>query len=244
MLTIALCDDEVHQRLALETLVREYLQARPLLQGQVTTFADGQTLLEQVQAQGGFDLYLMDIIMPGRSGVDTGTRLRDMGDDGEIIFLTLSNDYAAESYGVGAFYYLLKPVEREQLFAVLDRAADKLLRRRKEGIMVATRGGSRYLLLEHILYVERVGRFMRYYCTDGTVDSLTIRMAFREMAAPLLADARFYLCGASFVLNFQHVVGVQERAALLDNGRQVLLPRAAAAAFKNAWGKYWLEVKH
>ena len=244
MLTIALCDDEIQQRMALEALVQEYLQTRPLLQGQVTAFADGQTLLEQVRAHGGFDLYLMDIIMPGLSGVDTGARLRAMGDGGEIIFLTLSNDYAAESYGVGAFYYLLKPVEQEQLFDVLDRAADKLLRRHKEGIMVTTRGGSRYLLLEHILYVERVGRFMRYCCTDGIVDSLTIRMAFREMAAPLLADARFYLCGASFVLNFQHVVGVQERAALLDNGKQVLLPRAAAAAFKNAWGKYWLEVKH
>lgn len=39
----------------------------------------------------------------------------------------------------------------------------------------------------------------------------TLRMPFREAAAPLLADPRFYLCGASFVLNFRHVTGIKGR---------------------------------
>lgn len=82
---------------------------------------------------------------------------------------------------------------------------------------------------------------MRYYCTDSTVDSQTIRVSFREMAAPLLADRRFCLCGASFVLNFQHVTGVNGQTALLDNGQAVTLPRTAAVDFKKAWGSYWLE---
>ena len=82
---------------------------------------------------------------------------------------------------------------------------------------------------------------MRYYCTDGMVDSQTIRMPFMEMAAPLLADPRFCPCGASFVLNLQHVAGVNGQTALLDNGAAVALPRTAAAAFKSAWGRYWLE---
>ena len=63
---------------------------------------------------------------------------------------------------------------------------------------------------------------------------------FREMAAPLLTDRRFFLCGASFVLNFQHVTGVNGQTALLDNGQTVALPRSAATEFKKAWGNYWL----
>ena len=81
---------------------------------------------------------------------------------------------------------------------------------------------------------------MRYYCTDATIDSQTIRVSFREAAPSLLADQRFYLCGASFVLNFQHVTGVNGQAALLDNGQAVSLPRTAATEFKKAWGDYWL----
>ena len=107
--------------------------------------------------------------------------------------------------------------------------------------MVTTADGPRRILMERIRYVERVGRCMRYYCTDSTIDSQTIRVPFREMAIPLLADRRFYLCGASFVLNFQHVTGVNGQVALLDNGQTVALPRTAAAEFKKAWGNYWLE---
>ena len=106
-----------------------------------------------------------------------------------------------------------------------------------------TADGQRRILLERILYAERVGRCMRYYCTDGTVDSQTIRVPFREAAAPLLADRRFCRCGASFVLNFQHVIGVSGQEATLDSGQTVTLPRSAASDFKRAWGSYWLEEK-
>ena len=118
---------------------------------------------------------------------------------------------------------------------------EKLDRRRSSAVVVSTGDGSRRILLERIRYVERIGRCVRYYCTDGTVDSHTIRSPFREMAAPLLAHRRFCLCGASFVLNFQHVTGVSGQIALLDNGQTVALPRTSAVDFKKAWGGYWLE---
>ena len=60
----------------------------------------------------------------------------------------------------------------------------------------------------------------------------------------MLADRRFCLCGASFVLNFQHVAGVKGQSALLDNGQAVILPRTSATEFKKAWGNYWLEEKN
>lgn len=81
---------------------------------------------------------------------------------------------------------------------------------------------------------------MRYHCTDGVVDSQTIRASFRETTAPLLVDPRFCLCGASYVLNFQHVVGVNGQIAMLDDEQTVDLPRTAAMDFKLAWGNYWL----
>lgn len=241
MLRIAICDDEEKQLNQTASLLNTYLQSRPGLHGQVETFRSGGTLLERAEAAGGFDLYVMDILMPELSGIDTGRRLRALGKGGEIVYLTSSNDFAADSYDVRAFFYLLKPAEEGKLFRVLDGAVEKLNRRRSSAIVVTTADGPRRILLERIRYVERVGRCMRYDCTDGTIDSQTIRAAFREVAAPLLADRRFCLCGASFVLNFQHVTGVTGQIALLDNGRTVALPRAAATGFKKAWGSYWLD---
>ena len=240
MLRIAICDDEETQLGQTLALLEAYLRSRPGLNGQAEAFRSGGALLARAEELDGFDLYVLDILMPEHSGIDTGRRLRALGDGGEIIYLTSSNDFAADSYDVQAFFYLLKPVETQKFFQVLDGAVEKLNRRRNSAIVVNTAEGPRRILLEHIRYAERVGRRVRYSCTGGTVDSQTIRVPFREMTAPLLADRRFYLCGASFVLNFQHVTGVQGQSALLDDGQVIPLPRAAAD-FKRAWGHYWLE---
>lgn len=164
-----------------------------------------------------------------------------MGKQGELIFLTSSNEYAADSYEVRAFFYLLKPVEEEKLFRVLDQAVEKLTQQQKKTMLLETREGTRCIPLGRILYAERAGRVMRCHCTDEVLDSQTLRMPFREAAAPLLADPRFYLCGASFVLNFRHVTGIKGQEALLDNGEALTLPRTAAVEFKRAWGDYWLK---
>lgn len=240
MLRIAVCDDEQKQLNQTAALLHTYLGSHPSLTGQVETFLSGSALLARAENAGGFDLYMLDILMPELSGIDTGRRLRALGEGGEIVYLTSSNDFAADSYDVRAFFYLLKPVEENKLFQVLDGAMEKLNRRRNNAVVVSTADGPRRILFDGIRYVERVGRVMRYYCTDDTVDSQTIRVSFREMASPLLADRRFCLCGASFVLNFQHVTGVNGRTALLDNGQTVELPRTAASDFKKSWGDYWL----
>ena len=240
VLRIAICDDEEKQLNQTTSMLEDYLSSRLDISGQVEGFLSGEALLKRVKEHGSFDLYILDIIMPGLSGIDAGILLRDIGEDGEIVYLTTSNDFAADSYDVRAFFYLLKPVKREKLFQVLDKALENLSRRRSEGIFVRTAGGSCRILFDRIRYVERIGRYIRYYCTDGTVDSQSIRTSFKEATAPLLADPRFCLCGVSFVLNFQHITGVRGKTALLDNGQTVTLPRTTATTFKKAWGNYWL----
>ena len=83
MLRIAVCDDEEQQRQRTVALLERYLGTRPALAGQVETFQSCEELLARAEAEGGFDLYLLDILMPGLSGIDAGRRLRALGDGGE-----------------------------------------------------------------------------------------------------------------------------------------------------------------
>ena len=116
MLRIAVCDDEEEHLKRTALLLEGYFQSRPGLHGQVETFRSGGALLERAKDAGGFDLYVLDILMPELSGIDTGRRLRALAGGGEIVYLTSSNDFAADSYDVRAFFYLLKPVEEGKLF--------------------------------------------------------------------------------------------------------------------------------
>lgn len=240
MLRIAICDDDSSQLLKAETLLKDYLRQHPALSGQISLFESGEALLYAAEEHKGFDIYILDILMPDLNGIQTALKLRELDEGGEIIYLTISNDYAADSYNTRAFFYLLKPVDKGKLFSVLDAAVDKLRRRRTESVMVNTHDGTRRILLEQILYVERAERRMCYHCTGETVRSQILRNSFRDAAAELLADPRFFLCGASFVLNLQHIIEVAGQTVLLDTGIQVNLPRKAALPLKSAWGTYWL----
>lgn len=241
VLSIAICDDEASYVEETTALVQAYLRHHPELSGQIHTFRRGQELLCQVEKIRGFDLYLLDIIMPGLNGIQTGQRLRDFGDGGEIIYLTTSSDYAIDSYSVRAFFYLLKPIDKGRLFEVLDAAVEKLNHRRQKAALITTRDGPRRILLDQILYVERVGRGLRYYCSGGSVDSMSLRVTFRAAVEPLLADPRFCQCGSSFAFNLQHVAGVKGQEVLLDSGGSVIIPRASVPLLKQAWGSFWLE---
>ena len=241
MLSIAICDDEAWHVQQTANFIQEYLHRRPALSGQIHTFQRGQELLYQVEETGGFDLYLLDIIMPGLNGIQTGQQLRELGNGGEIIYLTNSPDYAIDSYSVRAFFYLLKPIEKEQLFKVLDAACGKLNERRSKAILITTRDGPRRILLDQILYVERVGRGLRYYCSSGAMDSMSLRVTFHAAVEQLLADPRFCQCGSSFAFNLQHVAGVKGQEVLLDNGCSVAIPRASVPTLKHMWGNFWLE---
>lgn len=240
MLKIAACDDESAQLEQMERMLQDYFRARLALPGRISVFSDSRTLLSRVREQGGFDLYILDIIMPGLNGIQTGMELRKMGDGGEIIYLTTSSEYAVDSYMARAFFYLIKPVTEKKLFDLLDEAAEKLQQRRSRGILVMTPDGPRHIRMDHILYAERIGRRVRYYCTDGTVDTQTIRCTFRDAVHPLTEERRFCMCGASFLVNMEHVTGVDGREALLDNGGRLILPRSASS-FKDNWGRFWLE---
>ena len=241
MFSIAICDDETWHVQQTANFVREYFHRHPELSGQLHTFQRGQELLYQVEETGGFDLYLLDIIMPELNGIQTGRQLRELGNGGEIIYLTISSDYAIDSYSVRAFFYLLKPIEKERLFEVLDVAFEKLNERRRKAILIATKDGPRRVLLDQILYAERVGRILRYYCSGGAVDSMSLRVPFHAAVEQLLVDPRFCRCGSSFVFNLQHAVGLKGQEVLLDNGGSASIPRAAVSSFKNAWGNFWLE---
>lgn len=240
MLTVALCDDDAAQLKQTVALLHKYMQQRPDLQLRLSAFTSGKELLLAEECTG-FDLYLLDVLMPERNGIETGLRLREQGAKGEIIYLTTSREYAVESYQVQAFFYLVKPVEKDQFFQVLDQATDRLARRRRDHILIHTSGGSQILPLDHILYAERAGRTVCYHCLGGkTLFGSSLRGAFRKEMAPLLEDKRFLLCGASFVLNLAHVSKISGNTALLDDGRELPLPQRLSRQIKLSWMDFWI----
>lgn len=72
MLRIAICDDDPKSLEQISQLLHAYFRVRPNLTGRINAFTSGKSLLEQIETEPGFDLYLLDILMPGQNGIEIG----------------------------------------------------------------------------------------------------------------------------------------------------------------------------
>lgn len=240
---IALCEDEAQERELTSLLVKKYKQSRPNAEISFNVFSSGDELLSYLEVHGGFDLYILDVIMPKLNGIETGLAIRNLKDDGLILYMTTSADFAVDSYQTQAFQYLVKPVNDTRFFEVLDKAFARIETKKTQGVTVKIVGGIIKLIpIDSILYVELVNRCVRYYLIGGeSVDSLTFRGAFHNEIEPLLRHDVFALCGSSFAVNLRYVSEVRRGNVVLNHGETVPISRNLFSAVKKQWMVYWLE---
>ena len=243
MLHIAICDDEQIWIENTKELLKEYLEKHPQYTAKIHSFLSGMELLEYTESNGGFDLYILDIVMTGMTGIETGLSLRRNADKGIIIYLTTSKEYALDSFDTNPYHYLVKPVDKMKMNTILDKVFYMLTEKKNKGISVKTKEGVKRICLDDIIYVELVNRNICYHLKDGQlVVGNQQRVSFTEMMLPILKDERFCRCGASFVLNLHYVKLVNKDEVHFSNGEELLtLPKSACAMVLSEWLDYWVE---
>lgn len=119
MLPVYLADDEEPARARLKELLAD-------VSGEVATrvvgeSANGLELIERLPASGARVL-LLDIQMPGISGLEVARHLAALEVPPAIIFVTAHDRHAVEAFELNALDYLMKPVRGERLAAALKKA--------------------------------------------------------------------------------------------------------------------------
>jgi len=117
--TLLVADDDPAVRESLErTLTREGYR--------VTLAADGQAALERLQ-NGGVDLVLADLKMPGLSGLELLRAAKEVAPDVDVIMLTAFGtvEQAVKAMKDGAYDFLTKPFQRAQLLRLIRQALER-----------------------------------------------------------------------------------------------------------------------
>src|SRR3712207_3395628 len=93
---------------------------------EVFTAERGQKGLSLVE-ENDFDIILTDLHLPDSSGIDMVRRCKEVSPDTEIIMVTGygSMEKAIEATKAGAFYYVEKPIEFEELFVLIEKAVER-----------------------------------------------------------------------------------------------------------------------
>ena len=116
--TILVVDDEPTQRAILAEVLRD--------EGyQVVTAPDGETALQRVR-DGGVDLILTDVRMPGISGEELLAKVREERPHLPVLLITAHDtvEQAVSAMQAGAFSYIAKPINLDGLLAQVQRALE------------------------------------------------------------------------------------------------------------------------
>lgn len=119
MKRVLIADDEPIERMIVSRTVEKYFSEELT----VVSAANGREAVEQFFA-GDCQIALLDIEMPGMNGLEAAEQIRKRDKNCSIIFLTAFDEfnYAKRAIAVRAMEYLLKPVEDQELVAVLEEA--------------------------------------------------------------------------------------------------------------------------
>ena len=123
MIKIAICEDEANIRVWLCSLIR----AQPYPCEIVEYASAGECLADHRE----IDLLFLDVeLAPGSpDGMALARKIRERspGTQPVIIFVTGYDRYVFDAFDVGAFHYLLKPVDEDKFAQVFARAAEQIM---------------------------------------------------------------------------------------------------------------------
>lgn len=236
---IAACDDDA-QVLAQVSAV---LKAESSEYGgiSVTAFQSSMALSSALEDSARFDLYLLDILMPGRNGMELAADIRKHDESAMLVFLTSSPEFAVDSYEVEAMGYLLKPVVPEKLSAILQKARQRLGNRKRDELLLSCGGTLRSVPLGTVMCVESFHNKLLYHLSGG--ETLETYGTIAEALERLSTDPRFIQPHRSYLVNMEYIREFGSKDIVLAGDLPAVpVSRASAPTLKAQYIEYMVHM--
>lgn len=228
---VAIVDDSISDRNTLTTLLPNCLSELGFHVACLDCYLSGDDFLNTFQS-GHYDIVFLDIYMNGSNGIETAQAIRKTDTTAKIIFITTSNDFAAESYSVRADYYFLKPYTREQLLHVLNTIHLQELEQRR----LLYLPDQTAVPLHSICYTYYHGHYETLCLADKS--EIRIRISHAEFTELLQPFFYFISCNKGMIVNMEHVQALKPDAFLLPDNICIPISRRRYPSIQAAYSDF------
>lgn len=228
-LTALIIEDEANSREILRNYLTKYCKNISVL-GEAATIGDGLVLL----GKNNPDIVFLDVEMPYGNAFDLLDQLPDR--TFETIFVTAYNQYAMDALNHHAAYYLMKPIDIDELEkavayvaavkerenALEDKILTPVINKVNGKITLPQQDGFQVLNVADILYCKADDNYTEIYLEDQRlVVSKTLK--YFEDALSEFAFARIH---KSYLVNVNEVVKYKKGkggSVVISNGKELLV---------------------
>ena len=229
---IAVCDDQIEDLEWISKLLCRWQENRKAAL-RFRTFRSAAELLDVAGREGSFDLYLLDVMMPGTNGLSAAREIRNFDDAAKIVFLTASPGFAYESYRVHALDYLLKPIRAQMLFPLLDQLY-QWEQGTRDGLTVKCGSTLICIPFSRLAFVEVSGKHLYFNLTDGSVREVFGSLNEYE---PQLPNTEFMRIGRSCIVNILQIREFSPAGIHTFSGKNIAVPRRLYSGLQKEYMK-------
>ena len=235
MLRIAVCDDDenmVENNIGITEECLRQCQST----GEILSYTRSENLLYDITEDGlFFDLILLDIEMPGKSGMEIAGAIKPFLPNVKIIFITSHIEYAIDAFELSVFRYVPKSdIEKRLRTAIMDALG---LIGLEEGKVYTIHTSSRLekIPYKEIFYIERDGKNASII-HEGRISK--VRKSLQQVYEELGSEEFIYI-DRGCIVNIIHIMQVRNGTAVLKNGTSLPVSRSHLQGVKEQINTYW-----
>ena len=235
MVKIAICDDEEKSVALHERIVRECLQSVGI-GCEITTYTQSRNLLYDITDDAFFyDLILLDIEMPGISGMEMPQKIKGYLPNVRIIFVTSHTEYAIDAFELSIFRYVPKNNLETKLPAAVIDAAKLVELEAGQEYTIQTANRMEKIPYKDIFYIQRDGKNASIVSSAGTSKvRKSLQQVFDELNAP-----EFIFIDRGYIVNVVQIMKISDSIAVLKNGERLPISRSHLQEVKRQINQFW-----
>ena len=187
-----------------------------------------------------YSAVFLDIYMDGMSGIEAAQKVRETDRDALIVFLTTSEDHMPEAFRLHAYEYIIKPVNKKDLFRVMDDILRRTTSVETPRFSFTTSQGEAAISYDDLVMV---GTDAHNYLevTNKAGDTLLTRMTFQTASDVLLQDKRFLLVRRGVIVNMAYIRKIDNALCHLSIGSPIPISSRNRKKLEQVWDNYLVD---
>lgn len=235
MLKIAIVDDSKEIIEEVGALAKKHMETANM-EFLIKSFTRPLALISAIIDGERFDIYVLDIEMPGNSGIDVAKVIRKFQSAAVIIFLTSHLKYAPKGYAVNALRYVIKTKMAAELPEALGVAVQRLSDADAACLLVTRYNNVTRIPLKDIIYARKEHRNLKIATTEQGI--LTDNRGIKEVFATI-NDPRFTFTERSCFINLHYAQAIDGNWMVMKNGERLPISRPMLPKVKEAIMSLW-----
>lgn len=239
MIKIAICDDEKNIRAYISSLV-----GKQNIECEITEYASPD---EYLSAKKEYELLFLDIEMKstasGMNGIGMAKQIRQIEHTKQpiIIFVTGYEKYVYDAFDVGAFQYLLKPINEQKFNEVFRRAAEEIISEKerhkkmqhKKMLIIQYANTSKAIPLDNIYYMESQRHKVIIHMKTGELEYYA---KLGDLEQEL--QGRFFRIHKGYLVNLAYVDEYSRAEVTLVNGDKLMISKYKYSDFVKSYLRF------